>query len=634
MDVKVLFRKSRKFYALILLLLIFTVPVALSGCGGGGGGGSSSGASASVNPNGTVSTSQTYNISGTVAGGSGNLSGVTVALYILNTSNGSFSSTGDTATTGSNGSYSLTYSGSGLDYFLVVVVTPSGNTLYNIAFGSLGIPNITMDINELTTAQAVYAFQQAGGTMTSSGSGIPLGAISNYTALYNDLPASPSNTYTIGFSNSSVNSNSLSSAASEIETLADALASCVQSTSYCSSVKGNLPNYTSGDGMFIYILIGNYTNASMQTALNNLLSAISSLGIPWTSPAAVSSSSTSTTTSATGSGGTSTPISTTTLFTVGSDPEGVAVDSNGNIWVANKGNGTVGTVSGDSNVMELNSSGDVIGTYAAGVEPDSIAIDSSDNVWVTNLDSSTVTELSPNGTIIGTYTVGNGPDAIAIDSSGNVWVANYYGDSVTELSPNGTNIGTYAAGTNPDAIAIDSFGNVWVANSGNDTAGAAQGDSNVMELNSAGVLVGTYVVGIDPNSIAIDSSGDVWVANYGVSNSYGTGLVGNSVSELQKSSSGYVVVSYSLNIYPYCMAVDGSGNIWIGGWDGQIRELNGSTGAIIKSYSVIENISSIAIDDSGNLWVSGGSMDSTAGVLAEFTSVASGVKTPLVAQPK
>ena len=117
MDVKVLFRKSRKFYLLVLLLLIFTVPVALSGCGGGGGGSSSSGASASINPNGTVSTSQTYNISGTVTGGSGNLSGVTVVLYVLNTANDSFSSTGDTTTTGNNGSYSLTYTGSGFGLF-------------------------------------------------------------------------------------------------------------------------------------------------------------------------------------------------------------------------------------------------------------------------------------------------------------------------------------------------------------------------------------------------------------------------------------------------------------------------------------------------------------------------------------
>ena len=455
--------------------------------------------------------------------------------------------------------------------------------MYNIAFGSPGVPNITMNIDELTTAQAVYAFQQAGGTMTPSGNGMPFGSISNYSALYNNLPTSPSNTYTVGFSHASVSGNLSSTAASEIETLADALASCVQSTSYCSSVKGNLPNYTSGDGMFIYILISNYTNANMQTALNNLLSAISSLGIPWSSPAPIGSSSTTTTNNAT-----------TYTYTVGSNPEGVAIDSNGNIWVANKGNGTVGTVSGDSNVTELNSSGTVIGIYTAGVEPDAIAIDSSGNIWITNVSSNTVTESSPSG----------------------------------------TNIGTYAVGTNPDAIAIDSSGNIWVANSGNGTTGTAQGDSNVMELNSAGVLVGTYVVGMDPNAIAIDSSGNVWIANYGESNSYGTGLVGNSVSELQKSSSGYTVVSYSLNIYPYCIAVDGSGNIWIGGWDGQIRELNGSTGAIIKSYSVIENISSMAIDDSGNLWVSGGSMDSTAGVLGEFTSVATGVKTPLVLQPK
>jgi sugar lactone lactonase YvrE len=34
-------------------------------------------------------------------------------------------------------------------------------------------------------------------------------------------------------------------------------------------------------------------------------------------------------------------------------PDGIAVDSSGNVWVANYGNGTAGTAAGDSNVTEL-----------------------------------------------------------------------------------------------------------------------------------------------------------------------------------------------------------------------------------------------------------------------------------------
>ena len=621
MDVKVLFKKSRKFYALILLLLIFTVPVALSGCGGGGGG-SSSGASASINPNGTVSTSQTYNISGTVAGGSGNLSGVTVALYVLNTANDSFSSTGDTTTTGNNGSYSLTYTGSGLDYFLVVVVTPSGNTLYNIAFGSLGVPNITMNIDELTTAQAVYAFQQAGGTMTPSGNGIPLGSISNYSQLYNDLPTSPSNTYAVGFSHASVSSNLPSTAASEIETLADALASCVQSTSYCSSVKGNLPNYTSGDGMFIYILIGNYTNANMQTVLNNLISAISSLNVPWTSPTPTSSSSTTTTsptttitynTYAAGSypinlaidssgnvwvaddGGNVTELNSSgdiigTYFTGGNDLRGIAIDSSGNVWVASNGNGTVGNAPGDSNIIELNSSGKVIGTYLAGTYPSGIAIDPSGNIWVANqgaiggivgtaIGDSNVMKLNSSGNLIGTYDAGIDPYGIAIDSSDNVWITSINSD-IIELNSSGSTIGTYPVSTGQYAIAIDSLGNVWIPGDNGD----------VIELNSSGSTIGTYPAysaGITQFAIAIDSAGNVWIANYG-DGTIGTAPGDSNVIELNPS--GKIIGTYLAGSYPDGIAIDGSGNVWVANYG---------------SNSV-----------------------------TELVGVASGVKIPLVLQPK
>ena len=680
MDVKALFRKSRKFYLLVLLLLIFTVPVALSGCGGGGGGSSSSGASASINPNGTVSTSQTYNISGTVAGGSGNLSGVTVTLYVLNTANDSFSSTGDTTTTGNNGSYSLTYTGSGLDYFLVVVVTPSGNTLYNIAFGSLGVPNITMNIDELTTAQAVYAFQQAGGTMTSSGNGIPLGSISNYSQLYNDLPASPSNTYTIGFSHASVSPNLPSTAASEIETLADALASCVQSTSYCSSVKGNLPNYTSGDGMFIYILIGNYTNANIQTALNNLISAISSLNVPWTSPTPTSSSSTTTTTIpsaptgltatagdgqvvlnwiksnsataydvlettsangtyslvtfvtgttatvtgltngttyyfevvATNTAGSSTPVSISaiptasstssttgaTIFTVGSGPYNIAIDSLNNVWVANDLSNTV---------TELSPSGAILGTYTVGIGPRAIAIDPSGNIWVANQGGVTVTELSPSGATLGTYNVGSFPQAIAIDPSGNIWVANEASGTITELSSSGTKLGTYSVGNGPDNIAIDHSGNVWVTN---------QDSNTVTELSPSGATLGTYNVGSNPWGIAIDPSGNIWVANWG-NGTIGTTFGDSNVTEL--SPSGNIIGTYVVGSYPWAIAIDSSGNIWVANEaSGTITELS-SSGATLMTYNVGGNPNAIAIDHSGNVWVTNQSNK-----VAEFLSVAKG----------
>ena len=57
--------------------------------------------------------------------------------------------------------------------------------------------------------------------------------------------------------------------------------------------------------------------------------------------------------------------------------------------MANGGNGTPGTASGDSNVTKLSPSGTVIGAYVAGSFPIVMAIDKSGNVWVENFGNGT-----------------------------------------------------------------------------------------------------------------------------------------------------------------------------------------------------------------------------------------------------
>ena len=122
-------------------------------------------------------------------------------------------------------------------------------------------------------------------------------------------------------------------------------------------------------------------------------------------------------------------------YVAGSRPFGNAIDSSGNVWVANGGNGIPGTGPGNSSVTKLSSSGIVIGTYVAGSLPMGIAIDYYGNVWVENYGNGTpgtgqmdsnVTKLSPSGEVIGTYVAGSYPaGGIAIDTSGNVWVTNW-----------------------------------------------------------------------------------------------------------------------------------------------------------------------------------------------------------------
>jgi hypothetical protein len=125
--------------------------------------------------------------------------------------------------------------------------------------------------------------------------------------------------------------------------------------------------------------------------------------------------------------------------------------------------------------------------------PSSLASDSSGNVWVANSSGNTVTELSHIGAVLsGSGYTGslNAPSAIAIDAAGNVWVANKGNNSVSKL----TSTGSIASGSPytgggmslPAGIAFDSTGNAWISNSGN---------ASVTQINNTGSLITNFTGG-------------------------------------------------------------------------------------------------------------------------------------------
>ncbi len=124
-------------------------------------------------------------------------------------------------------------------------------------------------------------------------------------------------------------------------------------------------------------------------------------------------------------------------------PSGVAIDAAGNVWVLN--------YSGDS-VTELTSSGGLAGNFAPrGANfngPFAVAIDTASHVWVTNDSGNSVTELTSSGALTGNFAPSGAnflePEGVAIDAAGNVWMTNFFGDSVTELTSSGGLVGNFA----------------------------------------------------------------------------------------------------------------------------------------------------------------------------------------------
>jgi len=200
-----------------------------------------------------------------------------------------------------------------------------------------------------------------------------------------------------------------------------------------------------------------------------------------------------------------------------SKPFTVAVDDvTGSVWVSNQsGTPTAGSV------LKLNANGtSVTGspfTASGLLSPQGLALDSAGNVWVANLNSGRVVQLKPSGQPAsgspykGKSLFGNW--GIAVDGDDKVWVAGFINPSVTvlcgrntaacppgsktgqQLSPSG---GFVSKGMeHQTAVQIDQSGNVWTAN--NWSTGAAPSDfvggNGLVQIVGAAAPVATPMFG-------------------------------------------------------------------------------------------------------------------------------------------
>lgn len=153
--------------------------------------------------------------------------------------------------------------------------------------------------------------------------------------------------------------------------------------------------------------------------------------------------------------------------------------------------------------------------------PNAIAIDASSNVWVISTAANTVSEFSSNGVALSGssgYTGGGmqAPEGIAIDLSGNLWAANN-SSGISKFSSTGAAISPtpfgYTGGgiSGPAAVAVDGAGNVWIGNDTTFQPSASKLSSSGGALSGSSGYMGGGI--IDAISVAIDASGNAWFAD-------------------------------------------------------------------------------------------------------------------------
>jgi sugar lactone lactonase YvrE len=143
-------------------------------------------------------------------------------------------------------------------------------------------------------------------------------------------------------------------------------------------------------------------------------------------------------------------------------PQGIAVDSSGNLYIADAvnnvirkvSNGTITTFAGGGTLVYPNGVGDggpATGGYLSG--PYGVAVDSAGNVYIADTFNNRVRKVSTGKiitTIAGTGYAGssgdsglaasaavNNPQGVAVDSAGNIYIADTYNSRVRQISTGG-----------------------------------------------------------------------------------------------------------------------------------------------------------------------------------------------------
>ncbi len=236
-------------------------------------------------------------------------------------------------------------------------------------------------------------------------------------------------------------------------------------------------------------------------------------------------------------------------------PSGIAVDRNGNIFVSDTGNHTIRKITTDGTVSTLagftgdSDAVDGIGSAARFNTPLGLAVDTNGIVFVADSGNHTIRRIATDGTVttfagiagsfgatdgVGTNANFNNPVGLALDPNGNLFVADANNHTIRKITPDGSvstfagvagedgcvdGIGAVARFCKPAELAMDAKGNLFVADSFNHTirkitpAGAVSTVSGVAGLDGASDGANGAARFFNPYGVALTPQGHLIVSD-------------------------------------------------------------------------------------------------------------------------
>ncbi len=344
-------------------------------------------------------------------------------------------------------------------------------------------------------------------------------------------------------------------------------------------------------------------------------------------------------------------------------PLDITVDSTGNAYVTDVGNriirkidpaGTVTTLAGSSGTW---GGTDGTGTAATFSNPQGIAVDSAGNIYVADTENNTIRRINPAGavtTLAGKTgetgstdgTAGarfNKPAGITLDSAGNVYVADLGNNVIRKINTTGTTstlagmagVSGSSDGTGIDAtfhlpsgIMVDNAGNTYTADYFNHTIRKISPAGNVTTVaGTAGIAGRTDGTGADarfyyPTDITVDSDGNTYVADHGactIRKISASGVVSTLAGDWLNHGSADGIGADARFDYPRGIALDGANNVYVtDSMNSTIRKISpagvvttlagsaGSPGSVdgVGASARFDQPVGIAVDNEGNIYVS------------------------------